>query len=341
MSAADGMFRAPSATSWACAAFSRASKAREMAPLTSGFSSRSWASLPERVLALAGEAVPQAVAAGFVGHAGAYGTRWRTAAATSLTLELSVRVSYDPGHARLRLRLPPKDQACRIGHFGASARMICALRASRGQAPGHCGRSREADRSLHPVHLLPSRDPEDARRDRRKPRARVTPPAPGASRLRMHKRKLLIGLTTAGLLLAGFGAATMPASAEQRTLLVTLVGGAQVTVTVDVPPGTPIDQIQIPGVSDADPQRPGRHPGGARSRTRRRRRARPRPRSPRRSSLAARPANPDGAQPEPSPSPAPSSSSSPQPAGSPNTPTQEPQAGRQVGAADDRQGRQA
>ena len=54
---------------------------------------------------------------------------------------------------------------------------------------------------------------------------------------------------TAGLLLAGFGAATMPASAEQRTLLVTLVGGAQVTVTVDVPPGTPTDQIQIPGVS--------------------------------------------------------------------------------------------
>ena len=65
----------------------------------------------------------------------------------------------------------------------------------------------------------------------------------------MHKRKLLIGLATAGLLLAGFGAATMPASAEQRTLLVTLVGGAQVTVTVDVPPGTPTDQIQIPGVS--------------------------------------------------------------------------------------------
>ncbi|MEA2358574.1 MAG: hypothetical protein QOI62_1834 [Solirubrobacteraceae bacterium] len=65
----------------------------------------------------------------------------------------------------------------------------------------------------------------------------------------MHKRKLLIGLTTAGLLLAGFGGATMSASAEQRTLLVTLVGGAQVTVTVDVPPGTPVDQIQIPGIT--------------------------------------------------------------------------------------------
>ncbi len=65
----------------------------------------------------------------------------------------------------------------------------------------------------------------------------------------MHKRKLLIGLATAGLFLAGFGAATMPASAEQRTLLVTLLGGQQITVTVDVPPGTPVDQIKIPGVT--------------------------------------------------------------------------------------------
>jgi hypothetical protein len=79
----------------------------------------------------------------------------------------------------------------------------------------------------------------------------------------MHKRKLLIGLATAGLFLAGFGAATMPASAEQRTLLVTLLGGAQITVTVDVPPGTPVDQIKIPGVStpivavqDITPQQP-------------------------------------------------------------------------------------
>ena len=93
-----------------------------------------------------------------------------------------------------------------------------------------------------------------------------------ASRLRMHKRKLLIGLATAGLLLAGFGAATMPASAEQRTLLVTLVGGAQVTVTVDVPPGTPTDQIPIPGVSapivsvqDITPAAPARARAGARA----------------------------------------------------------------------------
>jgi murein DD-endopeptidase MepM/ murein hydrolase activator NlpD len=86
----------------------------------------------------------------------------------------------------------------------------------------------------------------------------------------MHKRKLLIGLATAGLLLAGFGAATMPASAEQRTLLVTLLGGAQVTVTVDVPPGTPTDQITIPGVTtpiigvqDITPQQPAPAPAQA------------------------------------------------------------------------------
>src|SRR3954451_7698287 len=119
----------------------------------------------------------------------------------------------------------------------------------RSQAAGQIGRLR-GETHGYPRSPLPSKRPENVRRTARMPHARVTPPGvPRASRLRMHKRKLLIGLATAGLLLAGFGAATMPASAEQRTLLVTLVGGAQVTVTVDVPPGTPTDQIQIPGVS--------------------------------------------------------------------------------------------
>jgi hypothetical protein len=40
-----------------------------------------------------------------------------------------------------------------------------------------------------------------------------------------------------------------PASAATRTLFVTLATGQTITVTVDVPPGTPIDQIAIPGVS--------------------------------------------------------------------------------------------
>ena len=46
MSAAEGMFSAPIAASWACTARSRASKAREIALLTNWFSSRSWAILP-------------------------------------------------------------------------------------------------------------------------------------------------------------------------------------------------------------------------------------------------------------------------------------------------------
>src|SRR5919108_211934 len=71
----------------------------------------------------------------------------------------------------------------------------------------------------------------------------------GEPQARMKKRKLLIGLTTAGLFLAGFGAAVLPASAEQRTLAVTLATGQTVTVTVDVPPGTPLSQIHIPGIT--------------------------------------------------------------------------------------------
>ncbi|MCW3046290.1 MAG: peptidoglycan DD-metalloendopeptidase family protein, partial [Solirubrobacterales bacterium] len=65
----------------------------------------------------------------------------------------------------------------------------------------------------------------------------------------MKKRKLLIGLTTAGLFLAGFGAAVLPASAEQRNLIVTLATGETIPVTVDVPPGTPLSDIKIPGIT--------------------------------------------------------------------------------------------
>lgn len=66
----------------------------------------------------------------------------------------------------------------------------------------------------------------------------------------MHKRKLLIGLATAGCL-SGVLATAGPAGAGLRTLRVTLVTGQVIQVTVDVPPGTPLDQISIPGVSTA------------------------------------------------------------------------------------------
>jgi hypothetical protein len=52
-----------------------------------------------------------------------------------------------------------------------------------------------------------------------------------------------------GLFVAGFGAATFPAIADLRVITITLKGGQKVTTTVDVPPGTPLDQIQLPEVS--------------------------------------------------------------------------------------------
>jgi murein DD-endopeptidase MepM/ murein hydrolase activator NlpD len=142
----------------------------------------------------------------------------------------------------------------------------------------------------------------------------------------MHKRKLLIGLATAGLLVAGFGAATMPASAEQRTLLVTLLGGAQITVTVDVPPGTPTSQITIPGVTtpivgvqDITPAQPAPAP------------------APSQPPVQVQ-VDPSGAQKKPAPSSSSSPSSTPSTSSSgdqgdsssPAKPTQEPLAGQQA-----------
>ncbi len=49
----------------------------------------------------------------------------------------------------------------------------------------------------------------------------------------MRRRKLLIGLVSAGAFSAGFGAAVFPAAAELRTITVTLLGGQTVTVQVD------------------------------------------------------------------------------------------------------------
>ena len=60
-----------------------------------------------------------------------------------------------------------------------------------------------------------------------------------------RKTKIAVGLSTAGVVAAGFGATT-GASAETRTLTVTLAGGTVLQVNVDVPPGTPIDQIPLP-----------------------------------------------------------------------------------------------
>ncbi|WP_205697305.1 lytic murein transglycosylase [Conexibacter sp. SYSU D00693] len=62
------------------------------------------------------------------------------------------------------------------------------------------------------------------------------------------RKKLTAGLLVAGTFSAGFGAAVLPAPAQPRTLVITLLGGQQITVQIDVPPGTPLDKVPIPGI---------------------------------------------------------------------------------------------
>ena len=63
------------------------------------------------------------------------------------------------------------------------------------------------------------------------------------------KRRLVQILLCAGLLgAAALTAFTLPASAEKRTITVKLLNGQIITLTIDVPPGTPLSEIQVPGV---------------------------------------------------------------------------------------------
>jgi murein DD-endopeptidase MepM/ murein hydrolase activator NlpD len=77
------------------------------------------------------------------------------------------------------------------------------------------------------------------------------------------RRRLLIALLAIGAFSVGFFVSVMPASAEKRTIIVTLLGGSHITLTVDVPPGTPLSQIKLPnlglpiiGISEAAPPPP-------------------------------------------------------------------------------------
>src|SRR5687768_12715694 len=75
------------------------------------------------------------------------------------------------------------------------------------------------------------------------------------------RRKLFFCLLMVGLFVAGFGAASFPAIAQLRVITIKLVGGQRITTTVDVPPNTPLDQIQLPeitapieGIEEAAPE---------------------------------------------------------------------------------------
>jgi hypothetical protein len=62
-------------------------------------------------------------------------------------------------------------------------------------------------------------------------------------------KRLLFALLAAALVAAtvvGLTVPATPAQAELRTVTVQLADGSTTTVTVDVPPGTPLDQVQIP-----------------------------------------------------------------------------------------------
>ena len=60
----------------------------------------------------------------------------------------------------------------------------------------------------------------------------------------MRRRKLVIALAAAAV----FGLLVVPASAELHRVTITLVTGQTLTMTVDVPPGSSVESLQIPGL---------------------------------------------------------------------------------------------
>src|SRR5215217_4074237 len=62
----------------------------------------------------------------------------------------------------------------------------------------------------------------------------------------MMRGKGMIALVVAT---AGLGVAAIPAAAELHSVTVVLASGVRVQTTVDVPAGTPVSQVSIPGVT--------------------------------------------------------------------------------------------
>ncbi len=78
----------------------------------------------------------------------------------------------------------------------------------------------------------------------------------------------------------GLGVAALPADAALHSVTVVLVTGERINVTVDVPPGTPVSQVKIPGITGAIAQVIDNGPIQVPGRRRRRRRSRSRPSRP-------------------------------------------------------------
>ena len=60
------------------------------------------------------------------------------------------------------------------------------------------------------------------------------------------KKPVFYVLLAAAFVVAALIGATSGASADQRTVTVQLADGSTTTVTVDVPPGTPLQDVQLP-----------------------------------------------------------------------------------------------
>src|SRR5215216_3936134 len=82
---------------------------------------------------------------------------------------------------------------------------------------------------------------------RAKERGRLQRPEGGPGRARMKKRVFTLLLAAGLLAVAALTALTYPALAQTQTVYVRLATGEVVPVTVDVPPGATLDDIQLPG----------------------------------------------------------------------------------------------
>jgi len=72
----------------------------------------------------------------------------------------------------------------------------------------------------------------------------------------MKKRVVTLLLAAGLLVVAGLSALTFPAAAQTQTVYVQLATGQVVPVTVDVPPGSTLDDIQLPGTPVQAPSAP-------------------------------------------------------------------------------------
>ena len=128
----------------------------------------------------------------------------------------------------------------------------------------------------------------------RSTRGRLRRPEGGPRKARMKTRVITLLLAAGLLAVAALTALSIPAAAQTQTVYVRLADGSVVPVQVDVPPGSSLDDIQLPGTpvprarahAHADAHR--RPPRAFRSRPRRTSRRRPRRTTTGRAPTAAR-----------------------------------------------------